>query len=214
MPWAIIQPKTQPKSREPQDYISSKDWSSDPCELTDRKWKTAKAAACLCQKCPTHAVSRLGHLYFWIVLIAWQFIQLMLTMTGPAIPFNRGSYLTWPNRNGLPDCVLPGGTGTFSLLQRNGTCAWEMMWCLRELLEKCASVLLPENSYASEKQVICGPGYESSKKKSAGCSRRNTYLHLRSGRIVEGHVMEFNFTFNSIQLVTILWHAVNDGFLE
>lgn len=41
-----------------------------------------------------------------------------------------------------------------------------------------------------------------------------TYLHLWSGRVVEGYIMEFNFTLNSIQLVTIFWHAVNDGFLE
>lgn len=40
------------------------------------------------------------------------------------------------------------------------------------------------------------------------------YLHIGSGRIMKGHVMEFNFTLNSIQFVTIFWHAVNDRFLE
>lgn len=118
-------PSPRHMSRWPQDYLSSKDWSSDPCELTDRMWKTTKAAAFLCQKCPTHSAFNLPHLYLWIVLIALQFFQLMLTVTGPAAHFNRGSYLTWPNRNGLPDGVLPRGIGMFSLLQRNVTC------CLR-----------------------------------------------------------------------------------
>jgi hypothetical protein len=65
------------------------------------------------------------------------------------------------------------------------------------------------------KQSICDSLNESLKKQTSIVPREEagTHLHLWSGRVVEGHVLEFNFTLYSIQLVTIISHAVHDGLL-
>lgn len=164
---------------------------------------------------PTHSVSRLLQVLrrwlishpsglFWLfcslfsLYLQWQDLLLILTE-------HHSVDLTWM----CYQTVFPPERFAYIIITRNMVCG------LRNdktpevtSRETCLPALFLENKSRFMKTIILWL-WKWIIKEEIG-----TYLHLWSGRIVEGHIMEFNFTLNSIQLVTIFWHAVNEGFLE